>query len=377
LQFGRLPPDFVCRRCGGREFPVPPIALPRFEKVLTVAPEKRELLQAVPEGPLRNALAADLEQRELDMANLIGAYFRMFIHFFFDRPLDIAFWRCFVDTMAALFDVDKQDVLALLDGFAVGFLYATATPSYQAARTEFAVSESIAQFVESQNPPRMEKAPVDVPLTVGSDGFVRTSAPLDDGQFICDLPGFLMHSDEMDASSGIPMSCFALTDTDCVVDFEGSSFRLAHQFARGFHFNTFVRIYRVVEEIRVGLFATRLHGPLSDEKGKRGIAIPADAVLLLPLDGDLPYPVTKVDWRDRKAKPKAVGQPGIAKESKVLPAPKKKVKPIDCSVVLSLLSAFCEDIVPPLPFTLLTEKEVQERTKRENPSRTRKSVQRM
>jgi hypothetical protein len=381
LQFGRVPSNFHCRRCGGQEFPVPPIALPENgqfpSKIVSVDSEKRALLQAIPEGPLRNALAADLQHQEMDIQNMIGEYFRMLIHLFFDTPLDTAFWRCFVDTMTTLFEVDKHDVLTLLDGFAIGFLYSTATPLYQTVPTAFGLSESIAQFVESQNPPRMEKVPVEVQLVIEDDGFVHTAVPLDDGQFICDLPGFLMHSDEMDASNGIPLSCFALTDTDCVVDFEGSSFSLAHQFARSFHFNTFVRMYRVVEEVRVGLFATRLHGPLADEKGRRGTAIPAGSVLFLPFDGELPYPVSRVDWRERKTKSKPQGQQAHVKETKLGPAPKKKPKPIDCPVVLSLLSAFCEDIVPPLPFILLTEKEVQERVKRENPSRMRKPVHRL
>jgi hypothetical protein len=185
-----------------------------------------------------------------------------------------------------------------------------------------------------------------------------------------------MHCDEMDAMNGIPLSCFALTDTDCVIDLDGSSFNLAHSFARSFHFNTFVRIYRIVEETRVGLFATRMQGPLSEEKGKRGMAIPPDGVLLLPFDGELPFPVLKPDWKDRKGKPKPNSQSGRPKDTKAQVLPKKKPKPIDCPVTLSLLSAFCEDIVPPMPFTLLSEKDLQDKAKRENSSRTRAKIQR-
>jgi hypothetical protein len=55
--------------------------------------------------------------------------------------------------------------------------------------------------------------------------------------------------------------------------------------------------------------------------------------------------------------------------NKKKPAVKIK-KEMDFPVSLSLLSAFCEDIVPPLPIVLLTDKEVAERNRMEN-SRTR------
>jgi hypothetical protein len=317
----------------------------------------------------------EIDRGEVSMQKLIGDQFKMFCHFFFEPPYDG--WKCFVDTMVALFDVEKQVILSVIDGYAFGFLYSTVQPNYQTEATVFGMSESIKQYAESANAPRMEKAPTDVPLTVGSDGFVHTEVQLDDGQFICDLPGFLMHCDEMNATNGIPLSCFALTDTDCVIDFEGSSFNLAHLFARSFHFNTFVRLYRIVEETRVGLFATKMQGPLADEKGKRGVAIPPDGVLFLPFDGELPFPVTKLDWKDRKGKPKSTTQGIRMKEAKPQGQQKKKPKPIECPVTLTLLSAFCEDIVPPMPFTLLTEKDLQDRAKRENPNRTRAKAHRV
>jgi hypothetical protein len=378
LQFGRVPPAFVCQRCGGKEFPLPPLVLPdstRFpDKVCASFSQKSEIVQTVPDGPFRHALAEAFDQGEVSIQKMIGSLFRTFVQLFFDRQHD--FWRCFVDAIAALFEVEKQTVLALIDGYATGFLYSTAKPVEQRELSAFAMSESITQFIESATAPRMEKKPSDVPLTVGSDGFVHTAVPLDDGQFICDLPGFLMHCDEMDAAGGIPLSCFALTDTDCVVDLEGSTFQFAHAFARSFHFNTFVRVYRVVEETRVGLFATRLHGPLSEEKGKRGTAIPADGVLLLPFDGEVPYPVPKLDWKERKAKVRAPASAARVREVRSAGQQKKKPKPIECPVTLSLLSAFCEDIVPPMPFVLLTENDLQERIKRENPARARTKVHR-
>jgi hypothetical protein len=90
--------------------------------------------------------------------------------------------------------------------------------------------------------------------------------------------------------------------------------------------------------------------------------------LFLPFDGELLYPVPKVDWKERKTKPNSPAKPKPqANPTSKNPEKKKQPKPkkIECPVTLSLLSAFCEDIIPPMPIILLTEKECQERMFRE------------
>jgi hypothetical protein len=134
---------------------------------------------------------------------------------------------------------------------------------------------------------------------------VRTSVTLEDGAFIADLCGFLEHIDEVKCDDGIPRSCLLVTDTDLVVDMDGTPFTFAKQIRRSFHFNCIVRLMRVDGEPRVGLFATKLKGPLTDEKARRGQAIREGGELFLPFDGEIPFPVEEIQWKDRKLRPRA------------------------------------------------------------------------
>jgi hypothetical protein len=127
-------------------------------------------------------------------------------------------------------------------------------------------------------------------------------------------------------------------------------------------------MYRLIDEPQVGLFATRVKGLILEEKGKRGVAIGANQLFFLPFDGELPWPVPNVDWKERKTKPKAPTKPkSQANPTNKNPEKKKQPKPkkIECPVTLSLLSAFYEDIIQPMPIILLTEKKCQERMRRE------------
>jgi hypothetical protein len=297
---------------------------------------------------------------------MVGRYFRVFGCLFFEHASD--FWKCFVDTFTAIFKCDFQAVLSVLDYYGRLLLYDRAEPSPVDPAFTFRMSESITTFVESSNILRIEKELTPVPLCVGPDNVVRAAAPIEDGQFIADLAGFLMHTDEIEADDGIPLTCLSVTDTYLVVDLDGSAFDFTPNLARSFHFNTIVKMYRLVDELRVGLFATRVKGPILEEKGKRGVAIGADQPLFLPFDGEIPYPVPKVDWKERKTKPKLPAKPKPQANPAAKNAEKKKQpkpKKIECPVTLSLLSAFCHDIIPPIPIILLTEKECQERMRRE------------
>jgi hypothetical protein len=135
------------------------------------------------------------------------------------------------------------------------------------------VSESVAWFIENSNIPRFERPPNPVALYVGEDNVVRVAAGIEDGQFIVDLPGFVTHTDEVHANNVIPVTCLSVTDTDLIVDLDPSAFEMAPKLRRSFHFNAIVKIFRLVEEPRVALFATRTRGPLLEEKGKRWLAI--------------------------------------------------------------------------------------------------------
>jgi hypothetical protein len=94
-------------------------------------------------------------------------------------------------------------------------------------------------------------------LYIGPNGGVCTPVPLDDGAYICDLPGFLEHTDEVRCDDGIPKSCFVVTDTDIAVDLDGSTLTLAEHMRRSFHFNCVVRLVRIGGQPRTALSATR------------------------------------------------------------------------------------------------------------------------
>ncbi|OHS99777.1 hypothetical protein TRFO_33695 [Tritrichomonas foetus] len=383
LMFGIVPHNFICRRCGGREYLLPKITLKDNlipNRTSFIECNRFEILQSIPEGRFRNFVVSDLSKTELSLHETIGRYFQEFAVTFFEDNHE--FWKTFVETFTTILMCDKSMVMQAIDAFAYSLLYKTyvGKPYYSNLPTKFGLSESVALRIDSMNLKRMEKPPTPVPLYVDQDGHVRTSQTLDDEQFIVDLPGFLMLSDELNADDGIPSTCFAVTDKEFIVDLEGSSFHYAHNFQRSFHFNTVVKMYRLGDDPRVGLFATRLKGPISEEKGKRGPAVQHDMPLILPFDGEIPFNTPKIEWKERKTKnrpaPKPRNQQNNGYKSKNTNhkhrtvASRRNIKQ-ECPVALSLLSAFCEDIVPPMPFTLLTEKEFAERHKQEEMAKSR------
>jgi hypothetical protein len=332
---------------------------------------KTDLLATVPEGSFRKFLIEDLDRSELEFQDVIGRYFRLFVVQFFDRTHD--FWKCFVDTMSVMFACERDLVLSAIDDFASSLLYDTSIPySETVVESEFAFSESIAGLLRRENMPRLEKMPPGVELYVGEDNVVRPRVNVDEGQFLCDLPGFMLHADEVEAGNGIPRTCLAVTDQDILVDMADSSFPFAHLITRSFHFNSIVKLYRLGEEPRVGLFATRLKGPLSEERGKRGMAIGADKPVILPFDGELPFPVPQLEWKDKKGKPQERKEkPAAPRERQPKKKPPPKKPPVDIGMPLTLLSGFLEDFVPPMPVKLLTEKELEDRRQKEIKMRAR------
>ena len=376
LEFGIVPDPFLCTRCGGKEFALPQPCMDHDavvpNKISFFECNKYELLRDIPEGMFRSMVVADFDKSEVNLHDEVGVYFQFFAQTFFERNHD--FWRCFVDTFATIFACEKQLIMDVIDAYAVGLLYRRGKPVYSNIPTRFNISESIRAYVDGMNMPRMEQLPPPVELYVGKDGFVHTRTAVEEGQFICDLPGFCLHTDEVKADEGIPKTCIVVTETSAVVDMEHSSFTYAHQLARSFHYNAVAKLYRLGDEPRVGLFATRLKGPLSEEKGKRGAVIAADKTVYLPLDGEIPFATPKVEWKEKRSKVKPIRVKVPVPERSGRQANRKKAqqksRSVDNFPVLSLLTAFCEDIVPPMPIVVLTEKELEEKNRQEN-SRTR------
>jgi hypothetical protein len=303
---------------------------------------------------------------------MVGRYFGVFAGQFFDGTRD--FWKCFVDVTASLFACEKEIVQAAIDAFAFALLYDSRPVTYSESETQFDFSESISGFIESEHIPRLEVEPAPVRLYVDDSDEVRVEETVEDGQFICDLPGFMLHSDELDVANGILPSCLAVTNHDVVVDMAGSSFRMAPLIARSFHYNAIVRLYKCGDEPHAGIFGTRPKGPLFEEKGKKGVAIGAGQRVILPFDGELPYPVPKIDWKDRSRKPvQQRPQPGTAanREKPVRRKPPARKAPVEANAPWTLLSAFADDFVPALPVKLLTEREMEEATRKESKNRSR------
>lgn len=396
LMFGIVPQNFICHRCGGREYLLPKIVLKDNllpNRTSFIECNRFEIMQSIPEGKFRNMILSDLAKSELSLHETIGRYFQEFAPIFFE--FNHEFWKTFVEVFTSILMCDKSMVLLAIDAFAYSLLYKTVPrPHYSSLPTKFGMSEEMQAIINSLNPKRIEKPPTPVSLYVDQDGHVRTSQTLDDEQFIVDIPGFLMLSDELDADDGIPPTCFAITNTGYVIDMEGSCFNIAHQFQRSFHFNTVVKIYKQGDDPRVGLFATRLKGPISEEKGKRGPAVQHDMPLILPFDGEIPFNTPKVEWKERKTKARASTKAKTSfsgsnnsnsysnsrrssnynTRSSSSSSRRRSVADSAAPALnfsCSLLSAFCEDTIPPIPIKLLTEKEFAERNKQAEHTKTR------
>lgn len=208
----------------------------------------------------------------------------------------------------------------------------------------------------------MDSLPDEIALQNSDNNKITVSATVDDNQFIILLPGFIMHNEEVKSENGIPREVLAITDDCCVVDMRDSGLTFIRDMKRGFHFNCIVKMIRIDGKIRAALYATRLKGPLLDDKNRRGFAIQTGSELVLPFDGRIPFATNKTEWKDKRSKVKAAKP--IKSPKEVIPPPVKQKKgkkntsnqnarKNDVMVPLTLFSAFSNDAVPPLPFVIL------------------------
>jgi hypothetical protein len=362
LKFGVVPNAFTCSRCFGTEFTLPHVRpdcrIPN--RISFMDCDRYQVIQAIPEGQFRNFVIADLNRTQLHLHDTISRYFHAFAMPLFERGHD--FWKVLVDTMMALLNCDKYEVLATLDDFAVGLLYSGAAIRPIVKPSKSGISESVLACIDTQKLNEVDAEPKR--LIIGADKLVRIEAAADDDEFLCELPGFLMFTDELNADQGISRNWIRLHNTDMIVDLDGSTFQLAPKIHRSFHFNCIAKAYLQGGEISVGLFATKAKGPLSENR--RRAAIHNHGVLMLPLDGDIPFPLPKCEWKLPRSKQKAAKPTRSSKT-----ALKKEEKKVELNVQLSLLSAFCEDIVPPMPFNLVRDRESSIRSHATRMIRTR------
>jgi hypothetical protein len=337
LDYGRIPSYFVCSSCGGgggREMPEAVFERSARDRTIEIDLDRCDFLTQIPDGCLKQDFLKDLDCSELSFQETMFKYYSKYGALLFDDSHE--FWRIFVESLAMILDSEKFDILNAIDQLTSRLLYSQKLRDFPDAVIGY--SESLTELMNSSTFPRIDRVPPSIAIFIGGDRRVRTPTALDDGQFICELPGFIMHTDEVHADDGLDLSVLSITDSEIVCDLAGTMFKFARLLRRSFHFNTIVKLVRIRGEPRACLFATRPKGPLSNDKGRRGPAILENGEIVLPFDAGLPFDVPRIGWKDKRQKPKAHGEQSRS-----------------AGVELSLLSAFVSDIVPPLPIVLLPD----------------------
>lgn len=305
IGFGVVPDEFVCTVCNNDNevfYDFPFVCFdPSFpdHNIVVDASQASKLLELIPDGNLKNEVILDLNNTELSFKDMLEKYYQKFSSLFFDVPHE--FWKVFVNIFCILFTVDKQNVLKAIDHLTTNFLYADYYPVL--TDVKFGCSNSIKDLLEKQaNMTRFERLPEDIQLYYDeNDDCVKTPTAIDDGGYIMDLPGFVLHPNEVNAEKGIPKSLIVVTNSDeLVVDMNGTPLiNIITKIRRSFHFNAIVKLIRVNGFIKVALFGKRTQGPLSDNKNKRGPAINEGCEIVLPFDGYIPFNVKKIEWKER------------------------------------------------------------------------------
>lgn len=349
LSFGRLPTDFKCKKCGSGKYSLPLPKIDDSKNIRTSAGcDTFELISAVPDGNFRQSLVEDLNSSELDFANFIGKYVNQYIDLFMSGNTE--FWNVFIDVAVHLFQVDADYINEMIDSAVFSMLYGP-QKIFEYSFTPFTFSESISEFIESLSVTEYDSPKQEVGIYVDQiDGYVKSPKSLNENDFICDLPGFIVHTDEVDADEGIPPNVVNIQDTDVVVGLKGKDAELVSKIKRSLRPNCVAKFYKVKDQLKVGLFAARISSPIEDRPPRDGI-IKSHGELRLLLDGELPFPTPKIQWREKKVRK--------SKDSK---SKKQKSSEISTSS-LSLLSSFLDDEVPSIPITLTVSKEATEKRK--------------
>ncbi|EAX96163.1 PHD-finger family protein [Trichomonas vaginalis G3] len=426
LYYGFCPHDFVCSNCQpDKTYTIPfnklnPEDLKLQSDIIVSDINRQEIVSNIVEGRFHDEIQQDLSNSEISFCNLISKYFTEYASLLFDRIR--GFWACFVDTFSSIFNVDKKLVMRAIDVLANKLIYNTSSKtSYQPVKF-FEMSDEI-QLSSSTSLIRIEKPQHQTELIITDDDSVISNELIEDGAFIMELSGFLMHMDEVRCENGIPISCITVTTDDTsVLDVSNSAFPQAALIRRSFHFNCVVKLVRIGGNVRAALYGVKPTGPLSEEKGRRGPSIQPGQELVLPLDGYIPFDTQKIEWKDKKARPKTnsdsfkapnprspnsnsdkASYTGSSSNSSAKstiqsrrhhsesssrssspPPPKEKKKKQNKSqerrksangeeeVQLSLLSGFLYDIIPPIPFILLPDQEAVEQYNEKKSSSSKK-----
>jgi hypothetical protein len=389
--FGPNPRNFRCWLCEPISYHIPPfffrpdskckdtVAHPTFDRAV--------FLGRLPEGELRDKFAGALNGDEIPFRGTVCSFLNDFAPCLFEYTRD--FWKTFVTALADLLCSERSEILAAIDEVIVNHWYLPLAESPGEPIPGLDISDAILPNIEAEPLPKIDKVLPEVQLALTEDKRVILEKEVEHGGFICDVPGLLCHEDEIDASQGIPRSCVNIAGTQIVIDVSRSTNPFIQHIRRSFHYNCLAKIVRVAGNVRVGLYATGMKGPILEDKSPRGIAEHTE--LLLSMDADLPYAVDKPFWKAKKAKP--TGKPRNARPKAAHPPPKgvietrtrpkkkeaAEVEPrtmktrskADFPFSLTLLSAFCEDACPPMPLILRDDKEKKEDPQAPNAVRAR------
>ncbi|KAH0792824.1 PHD-finger family protein [Histomonas meleagridis] len=376
LDFGANPKNFSCWSCGQNTYEIPYVTFDEKDVsvpngYVTVDFDRTELINSIPNGYFSQLVTEEIGKSQIHFRLTLEKYFHIFASLLFDQAHE--FWKVFNNTFCKLLNCERQVLLNAIDILATKLIYnENLSNETDPNNDSFTYTESIEKLLNSTQIPRIEKEPNQVEIYKGEDGHIHSSVQVEDGTLICLLPGVLMHTDEVQCEDGIPLSCLVVTDSSVVIDTSNTSFSFTPYFRRSFHFNCIVRLIRVNDEISVGLFATRMKGPLNEEKSRRGFAIQKDSEIILPFDGDIPYPLPKCEWKEKRRKVKTIieikDDPEYKTSMQTRSSTKKKNKSDDNLMInisrkhelasnMTLLGTFVNDSVPVIPFILLPDDE--------------------
>ena len=393
LEYGSNPKNFVCSQCGTLTYEIPEIHFSSEDPVpnsyVTVNVDRDEIINSIPNGIFQQLIIEELQKTQISFREIVEKFFHYFASLLFERVHE--FWRVFVDTLSKILGCEKMVLLNAIDILSTKLLYKPniiINDNMVIYNCFYEHSHSIDDYLNSIPAQKCDEQKEFVQLYKGKNGGIFTPIGLQDGALITVLPGLLMHTEEVQCEEGIPLSTLTITDHLIVIDTYGTNFTFAPIIRRSFHFNTILKLIRLNGELRVGLFATRMKGPLNEEKSRRGFAISPDMEIILPFDGDIPYPIPKCNWKEKKRHilvPTEVKDEIVKQKQSIQTRSKKKNNKYDNDLIinmtkkentndgLTLLSSFIDESASTIPFILLPDDETVAKYKaiKENKERVR------
>lgn len=352
LGYGRNPPHFICSFCGGGQLSVPYYRLPENQFrdfTVLIQANYAEMVAKIPKGKFRNFILADLNKGELHFNETIARYFNAFASSLFEE--DEAFWSLLTSTLTDILRIEKKVLFKAIDNLAMQLLYEKvpeARPSLFVAFNTFKTSERAQMLLDKMSIPKYDQ-PLHPVQLLFANGRITPATPLADGQFICEVPGFLCHFFEANSENGIKATYVSVPDSDFVIDTDRTSFSISQHIRRSFHYNCHPKLVKVKGTVCALLFAHHVQGPMAHEKSRKYGALVKDEELLLPFDSDLPWPTPSDEWADR--------QPD--KDTKRNTRRRKDAK-VDLSKN-TLLSVFYSSRDIEIPLKVISEKDMKEK----------------